>query len=85
MLFTTKLFSTTMGLRTKSFSYSEFDTLLGGILINLDFDRKLIERKVYTTIDLLQEIGGFMTALKLVFTIIFPLLRSWSLEKYLIK
>jgi hypothetical protein len=37
-----------------SFSYSQFESLLGGILINLNLDRNLIEREVYTKIDWLQ-------------------------------
>jgi len=66
------------------FSYYQRKSMLQGILIDVHEDILEIDRKIYSAADLAGEIGGFSSAVKIVFIMLLPFLTNAELESFLI-
>ena len=58
--------------------------MLQGILIDVHEDILEIDRKIYSAANLAGEIGGFSSAVKIVFIMLLPFLTNAELESFLI-
>ena len=61
-------------------SYLETD-----IRIQMGKNKQVIQRKVMSAFDFMNEVGGFHAYVHLVVTLFFPLFNIWSIEKHLIR
>jgi hypothetical protein len=66
------------------FSYYQRKSMLQGILIDVHEDILEIDRKIYSAANLAGEIGGFSSAVKIVFIMLLPFLTNAELESFLI-
>jgi len=66
------------------FSYYQRKSMLQGILIDVHEDILEIDRKIYSAANLEGEIGGFSSAVKIVFIMLLPFLTNAELESFLI-
>ena len=60
-------------------------TMVNSIMITARPDKKTISRRVYMFWDLMNDVGGFFSSLQIIFMCIWPCVKVWSLEQYLIK
>ena len=58
--------------------------MLNGILIDMDVDLLVIDRKVYTLTEWAGEVGGFSKTIGVIIAFLFPLISMSSVESFLI-
>lgn len=58
--------------------------MYNGILIDIDSNMLIIDRKVYTLTDWAGEVGGFSKTVGVIIALLFPLLSMSSIESFLI-
>ena len=54
-------------------------------MIEMNFDKEVIERKVYSITDWMNEVGGFHSWMHLVVSFLLPMLQVWSIDKHLLR
>ena len=54
-------------------------------MIQVSEDKKFISRRVYGFVDLINDVGGLMQALEVLFLFLVPLIKVWGIEKYLLR
>lgn len=59
-------------------------TIRTSIMIGFNQDKVVIERKVYSLFDWLNEVGGFEAILRVFVQVFMPIVQVWSLDKYLV-
>jgi hypothetical protein len=67
-----------------SLPYYDRKSFVGGVLVQYNLDKRVMERHVYGYNEWAAAVGGFMSSLRMVFALIVPLMSVWSLEKYLV-
>jgi hypothetical protein len=67
-----------------SFSYYLRESMLNGIIIDMDRDILHTDRRIYLASDLAVSVGGFSSAVKLAILIMLPFLKNSELDSYLI-
>ena len=56
---------------------------MGGVLVQIKYDKVMIKRTVYAYGDFIALIGGFLKVTTLFFRVFVPMFKLWTLEKYL--
>ena len=67
-----------------SFPFYRLPLSMGGILLEMDFDKMNFSRTVATYDTWLIRIGGFSASILSIFAFILSLVSVWSLDKYLV-
>lgn len=65
--------------------FPDEDHMISEILIQMGRDKRLIDRRVYTIFDWMNEVGGFYGFIQLLVSMVLPLFQVWTLEKNLIR
>ena len=71
-------------MQRSSFPYYVYENMLAGILIDIDPGKLMTVRTVYTLSAWLGEIGGFSSSVMAIIQFLLPLLKMFSLQKYLV-
>jgi hypothetical protein len=61
------------------------DHMISEVVIQMGRDKRLIDRRVYTIFDWMNEVGGFYGFIQLLVSMVLPLFQVWTLEKTLIR